>query len=140
MCACWCVCTHAHVCVCVCVCVTFSPGGVYDTIIEQSGLAINLICNYLSGLETRRILTRSKTGSLTPKQFTDSITSTTTSVKMASKSSADDVLFINKDGEISRITRSKTTASASLSTSQFYRLGQNTILRVIVEYRCVVCS
>ena len=43
---------------------------------------------------------------------------------MASKSSAEDVLFINKDGEISRITRSKCTTSSALSVSQFFRLGK----------------
>ncbi|XP_025083493.1 nucleosome-remodeling factor subunit BPTF-like isoform X4 [Pomacea canaliculata] len=76
-----------------------------------------------SGIETRRILTRSKTGSLTPKQFTDSITTTTSSLKMSGKSSADDVLVINKDGEISRITRSKTLSSSSIAVSQYFRLG-----------------
>lgn len=83
----------------------------------------DLYCS--SGIETRRILTRSKTGSLTPKQFTDSITTTTSSLKMSGKSSADDVLVINKDGEISRITRSKTLSSSSIAVSQYFRLGKN---------------
>ncbi|XP_067672997.1 nucleosome-remodeling factor subunit BPTF-like [Haliotis asinina] len=77
-----------------------------------------------SALETRKILTRSKTGSLTPKQFTDSVTSTTSSFKSSGKSSADDVLVINKDGEITRVTRSKSSIMASSATvSQYFRLG-----------------
>ncbi|XP_050394423.2 nucleosome-remodeling factor subunit BPTF [Patella vulgata] len=73
--------------------------------------------------ESRKMLTRSKTGSLTPKQFTDSITSTTTSVKSAHKSSSDDVLVINKDGEITRISRNKTTSAVAVTQSEYFRLG-----------------
>ncbi|KAK3089173.1 hypothetical protein FSP39_001446 [Pinctada imbricata] len=61
---------------------------------------------------------------LTPKQFTDSVTATTGSLKMASRlssASSDDVLVINKDGDITRVTRSR---SAMMSTqSQFFKLG-----------------
>ncbi|OWF46473.1 nucleosome-remodeling factor subunit NURF301-like isoform X2 [Mizuhopecten yessoensis] len=72
--------------------------------------------------EARKIVTRSKTGSLTPKQFTDSITGTT-SVKTLSKlssSSSDDLLVINKDGDITRVTRSK---SATVTSLQHFKLG-----------------
>ncbi|XP_060074835.1 nucleosome-remodeling factor subunit NURF301-like [Ylistrum balloti] len=74
--------------------------------------------------EARKIVTRSKTGSLTPKQFTDSITGTT-SVKTLSKlssSSSDDLLVINKDGDITRVTRSK-SASVSALQQQHFKLG-----------------
>ncbi|KAL3875950.1 hypothetical protein ACJMK2_033849 [Sinanodonta woodiana] len=81
------------------------------------------------GQETRRIITRSKTGSLTPKLFTDSVTGTTmvktTSIKSLSSSSSDDLLVINKDGEITRVTRSKSLSSVTATQQQmFFRLGQ----------------
>ncbi|XP_033751700.1 nucleosome-remodeling factor subunit BPTF-like [Pecten maximus] len=74
--------------------------------------------------EARKIVTRSKTGSLTPKQFTDSITGTT-SVKTLSKlssSSSDDLLVINKDGDITRVTRSK-SATVNALQHQHFKLG-----------------
>ncbi|XP_069124363.1 nucleosome-remodeling factor subunit BPTF-like isoform X2 [Argopecten irradians] len=74
--------------------------------------------------EARKIVTRSKTGSLTPKQFTDSITGTT-SVKTLSKlssSSSDDLLVINKDGDITRVTRSKSSTVSALQ-HQHFKLG-----------------
>ncbi|VDI43251.1 nucleosome-remodeling factor subunit BPTF [Mytilus galloprovincialis] len=71
--------------------------------------------------ESRKIITRSKTGSLTPKTFTDSVTSTTTS-KSISKSGSDDLLVINKDGDITRITRSKSSVW-SLQSHQYFKLG-----------------
>ncbi|KAK3598854.1 hypothetical protein CHS0354_008596 [Potamilus streckersoni] len=81
------------------------------------------------GQETRRIITRSKTGSLTPKLFTDSVTGTTmvktTSIRSLSSSSSDDLLVINKDGEITRVTRSKSSSSVTATQQQMlFRLGQ----------------
>ena len=79
----------------------------------------------------RKIVTRSKTGSLTPKQFTDSFTPSNTSLRYAMKanftaatseeilygsrrskgfagSSEAEVLIVNKNGNITRVTRSAT--------------------------------
>ncbi|XP_059156808.1 nucleosome-remodeling factor subunit BPTF-like isoform X2 [Physella acuta] len=76
-----------------------------------------------AGLESRKMLTRSKTGSLTPKLFTDSITMTTTSMKATGKSS-EDILVLNKDGEISRVNRSKISVTSSLvQQSLYFKLG-----------------
>lgn len=70
------------------------------------------------------MLTRSKTGSLTPKLFTDSITMTTTSMKATGKSS-EDILVLNKDGEISRVNRSKISVTSSLvQQSLYFKLGK----------------
>ena len=74
------------------------------------------------------MITRSKTGSLTPKAFTDSVT-TTTATKTISKSATDDMLVINKDGDITRITRSKSSIW-SLQSHQYYKLGMLCLLYV----------
>lgn len=74
---------------------------------------------FFNFVDARRIVTRSKTGSLTPKQFTDSVTSTTASVKTRS---SDDVLVINKDGDITRVTRSK--SALMMQQSVYYKLGK----------------
>lgn len=79
--------------------------------------------------EARRYVTRSKTGSLTPKMFTDSVTSTTQSLKAsvrAASSSSDEVLVINKDGDITRVTRSKT--SLNVTQSQYFKLGMGNFI------------
>ncbi|XP_074647332.1 nucleosome-remodeling factor subunit BPTF-like [Tubulanus polymorphus] len=95
--------------------------------------------------DNRRIVTRSKTGSLTPKQFVDSIVSTTASVKMTSYSSNvvnsmagnpdDAVLVINKDGKIVRVdtrrgksllntvTSTTTTTTTQSTQSIVFKLG-----------------
>lgn len=69
--------------------------------------------------ETRRIVTRSKTGSLTPKQFTDSITSSSTKGNRLPNS--EDVVLVNKEGELTRVTRSK--SSSTNTSSGYFRLG-----------------
>uniref|UniRef100_A0A0L8FKB1 Uncharacterized protein n=2 Tax=Octopus bimaculoides TaxID=37653 RepID=A0A0L8FKB1_OCTBM len=81
--------------------------------------------------ETRRIVTRSKTGSLTPKQFNDSITSG--SLKISRTPNSDDVLLINKEGEVTRVTRSK--SSAVNSCSGYFKLGmENNYKSFINQY------
>jgi hypothetical protein len=82
--------------------------------------------------DNRCIVTRSKTGSSTPKQFEDSVTASATSIKCAnSKSSIEESVYsINKDGEITRVTRSKLeSAKSGLSIMQHlthFRLGKLT--------------
>ncbi|XP_013407675.1 nucleosome-remodeling factor subunit BPTF [Lingula anatina] len=76
--------------------------------------------------ESRKMVTRSRTGSLTPKQFTDSITSTTASVKMTSvrslqQSNEDSVLVINKDGQISKVGKSQ--SSVVQQQNVLFKLG-----------------
>lgn len=75
------------------------------------------------------MITRSKTGSLTPKLFSDSVVgttikTTTSNVKSLNTSSADEVLIINKDGEITRIARSKLVSTSSIFSQQtYFKLG-----------------
>ncbi|XP_005095843.3 nucleosome-remodeling factor subunit NURF301 [Aplysia californica] len=77
----------------------------------------------VNATESRKMLTRSKTGSLTPKLFTDSITMTTSSLKTSGKSS-EDVLVMNKDGEVTRVSRGKVSLASSLAhQSVFFKLG-----------------
>ena len=75
-----------------------------------------------------KMVTRSKTGSLTPKLFSDSVMGTTnikTSGLKSTSSTTDEVLVINKDGEITKITRSKTSASSSVfQQQQYFKLGK----------------
>ncbi|XP_053392915.1 nucleosome-remodeling factor subunit BPTF-like [Mercenaria mercenaria] len=79
----------------------------------------------------RTMITRSKTGSLTPKLFSDSvmgttIKTTTSNVKSLNTSSTDEVLIINKDGEITRIARSKLASTSSIfSQQQYFKLGMD---------------
>ncbi|XP_052763553.1 nucleosome-remodeling factor subunit NURF301-like isoform X2 [Mya arenaria] len=79
----------------------------------------------------RMMITRSKTGSLTPKLFSDSvmgttIKTTTSNVKTLSTNNADEVLIINKDGEITRVARSKLATTTSIFTQQtYFKLGMD---------------
>lgn len=69
------------------------------------------------------MLTRSKTGSLTPKLFTDSITMTTTSMKTTGKST-EEVVVVNKDGEVTKMSRGKISVTSSLAQqSLYFKLG-----------------
>jgi len=73
-------------------------------------------------LEGRRVVTRSKTGSLVPKQFTDSVLPSV-SLKTALKASLAD-FEANDPG---RMTRSRTAVNASFVVSSlpgFFRLGK----------------
>jgi len=74
------------------------------------------------------MITRSKTGSLTPKLFSDSVMGTSlksTNIKSLNTSSSDEVLIINKDGEITRVARSKLTSTTSIFTQQqYFKLGK----------------
>jgi len=73
-------------------------------------------------VETRRIITRSKTGSLTPKHFCDSVTK---SIIKTSKTNSDDtVVVINKDGDMTRVTRSRSSACVVNHQVAHYRLGK----------------
>lgn len=84
--------------------------------------------------EGRRIVTRSKTGSLTPKQFADSITIALTTAKTTSK----DEGIMSRDGDGVRLTRSRTAMSASaflLSQSIYFKLG--VFYRFSFEHNCV---
>ncbi|KAL4240135.1 hypothetical protein ACF0H5_000929 [Mactra antiquata] len=79
----------------------------------------------------RTMITRSKTGSLTPKLFSDSVMGTTiktntSNVRTVNSSSSDEVLIINKDGEITRIARSKLSSTSSIfSQQQYFKLGMD---------------
>ena len=73
-----------------------------------------------------KYVTRSKTGSLTPKLFTDSVTSTSSSIVKSSRSN-DDMLVINKDGDITRIMKAKTQTSSLLHLSTYFKLGITTV-------------
>jgi len=71
----------------------------------------------------RRVVTRSKTGSLAPKQFADSVMPSV-SLKTALKASLSD-LEANDPG---RMTRSRTAVNASFivtSLPGFFRLGKS---------------
>ena len=95
-----------------------------------------LVCPTLlsSTVETRRIITRSKTGSLTPKHFCDSVTK---SIIKTSKTNSDDtVVVINKDGDMTRVTRSRSSASVVNHQVAHYRLGKVTTPHEKVQ--CVV--
>ncbi|KAL5018856.1 hypothetical protein ScPMuIL_004578 [Solemya velum] len=84
----------------------------------------------------RRIVTRSKTGSLTPKQFTDSITTTSGTIKTTSKttsSSGEDMLVINKDGEITRVSRSKAPLTIVSQQQQYFKLGNTQHYRLLLQ-------
>ena len=79
---------------------------------------------YLQIVDSRKMMiTRSKTGSLTPKTFTDSVTATTASKSVSKSSCSEDLLVINKDGDITRITRSKSSIW-SLQSHQYFKLGK----------------
>ena len=84
-------------------------------------------------LAERRIVTRSKTGSLTPKQFTDSVTVTSGSLKTALAKSIEvnnSVKIQSKDGDIVHFTRSKVSDSVLSQRSVYFKLGKYTeILR-----------
>ena len=68
--------------------------------------------------------TRSKTGSLTPKVFTDSVTLTTNSSKSVSKHT-EEVMLMNKDGEITRISNKRTSVTSTLSQQNMpFKLGK----------------
>ena len=74
--------------------------------------------------DNRKYVTRSKTGSLTPRQFTDSITVKSGSLKTALSKLADEtVLVINKEGDITRVTRSMTKTNFS-QQSAYFKLGE----------------
>ena len=78
-------------------------------------------------LAERRIVTRSKTGSLTPKQFTDSVTVTSGSLKTALAKSIEvnnQVKIQNKDGDIIHFTRSKVSDSVLSQRSVYFKLGK----------------
>ena len=80
-------------------------------------------------LAERRIVTRSKTGSLTPKQFTDSVTVTSGSLKTALAKSIEvnnSVKIQNKDGDIVHFTRSKVSDSVLSQRSVYFKLGKYT--------------
>lgn len=86
------------------------------------------------------MITRSKTGSLTPKLFSDSvmgttIKTTTSNVKSLNTNSSDEVLVINKDGEITRVARSKLTSTTSIfSQQQYFKLGKAHSIDLLPEY------
>ena len=72
-------------------------------------------------LDGRRVVTRSKTGSLVPKQFADSVLPTV-SLKTALKASLADM----EGGDPGRMTRSRTAVNATFVVSSlpgFFRLG-----------------
>jgi hypothetical protein len=73
-------------------------------------LQYNVLFDF-SGLHAdgRKMVTRSRTGSLTPKQFADSVTSITGSLKAAMKASQDD--------ESTRITRSRLTGVTNTNSA-----------------------
>lgn len=88
-----------------------------------------MISAFLTAGVGRTMITRSKTGSLTPKLFSDSvmgttIKTTTSNVKTMSTANSEEVLIINKDGEITRIARSKLATTSSIFSQQIYfKLG-----------------
>ena len=87
-------------------------------------------------LAERRIVTRSKTGSLTPKQFTDSVTVTSGSLKTALAKSIEvnnSVKIQNKDGDIVHFTRSKVSDSVLSQRSVYFKLGKYT--EILRNYR-----
>ncbi|CAH1794354.1 unnamed protein product, partial [Owenia fusiformis] len=81
------------------------------------------------GSDEKRYTTRFRTGSLTPKHFVDSVVSPTGSVKMTSvnslkkslttENSEESVLVINKDGNITKVIKSKSNLQTSSSTQVF---------------------
>ncbi|XP_064622398.1 nucleosome-remodeling factor subunit BPTF-like isoform X2 [Lineus longissimus] len=112
-----------------------------NVVVESSSITTNSEV----AKDGRRMTTRYRTGSLVPKQFPDSIVSTTASVKMTSKNniisvkssntntsttaSDESVLVINKNGDITRVTRNKISSSASSTVSttsvktELFKLG-----------------
>ena len=78
--------------------------------------------NIAGNLEVRKMVTRSKTGSLTPKQFTDSVTMTTSSVKTTKTD--DNAVIFSKDGNLTRIEKSNTeTVSVTQQVTRYFKLG-----------------
>ena len=78
--------------------------------------------NITGNLEVRKMVTRSKTGSLTPKQFTDSVTMTTSSVKTTKTD--DNAVIFSKDGNLTRIEKSNTeTVSVTQQVTRYFKLG-----------------
>ena len=89
--------------------------------------------------EGHRFVTRSKTGSLVPKQFTDSVLPTV-SLKTALKASLAEL----EAGDPGRMTRSRTAVNASFvvtSLPGFFRLGKCCLLFdcVFLEFLHVAC-
>ena len=75
----------------------------------------------------RRIVTRSKTGSLAPKQFPDSVTVTSGSLKTALAKSIEEnstLKITNKDSDITYFTRSKVSNSVLSQRSVYFKLGK----------------
>ena len=68
------------------------------------------------------MITRSKTGSLTPKLFTDSVTLTSSSVKASGKGS-EETISISKDGEVVHTKRKVSVASSLAQQSIYFKLG-----------------
>lgn len=64
----------------------------------------------VSAADSRKMVTRSRTGSLTPKQFADSVTTTTGSLKAAMKAALD-------DNESARVNRSRLAVIPSVGSS-----------------------
>ncbi|RUS79321.1 hypothetical protein EGW08_012906 [Elysia chlorotica] len=75
-----------------------------------------------SSVESRKMITRSKTGSLTPKLFTDSVTLTSSSVKTSGKGS-EETITINKDGEVVHTKRKVSVSSSLAQQSIYFKLG-----------------
>ncbi|GFN96955.1 nucleosome-remodeling factor subunit bptf-like [Plakobranchus ocellatus] len=77
-----------------------------------------------SSSESRKMVTRSRTGSLTPKLFTDSVTLTTSSSSMkTSGKSSEETLSVNKDGEVTHTRRKVSVASTLTQQSIYFKLG-----------------
>ncbi|XP_013060531.2 nucleosome-remodeling factor subunit NURF301-like isoform X2 [Biomphalaria glabrata] len=90
---------------------------------QTSSITQTTTTTSVNASETRKMLTRSKTGSLTPKLFTDSITMTTTSMKTTGKST-EEVVVVNKDGEVTKMSRGKISVTSSLAQqSLYFKLG-----------------
>ena len=67
-------------------------------------------------------VTRSKTGSLTPRTFTDSISPATSSIKFARKEVPAQPSSHDNDGIVTR-TRANFQASSDIIHSAYFRLG-----------------
>ena len=93
--------------------------------LEILNLGSNLCIIIIAALEGKKLMTtRSKTGSLTPKIYTDSVTITTNASKVSSKNT-EELLLMNKDGEITRVTTRRSVTTNSLaSQSLYFKLGE----------------
>ena len=127
-----------------------TPGASNATVVCQSSsgtTSTSTVAALAQAIEARKMITRSKTGSLTPKQFTDSVTAPPGNLKIALTKCIEDsprpssltTTFTNKEAEQSYITRSKISIGNVSSTvlsqrSLFFKLGRSPFMTFFIYF------